>query len=239
MTEEEKERIAQEMVREWFQEYQHEFEQEIRTVQRAREDIEETKDLIEKLESKMENLEEHEIGSPEHKEYFKHHVNAMIILIQLEKRIIDLQNKIKGEALPFVYPHLRKAEQKQPTKKSTSEKVAKAAFNVATSTFRHTGNIISGTVSGRMDKVAKSAFYLGLGGLGVGMLVEAVEAFEEAEGFEGSATEPTGTEGDHYVTPHERTLESGETIWVDGDGDTSTDLSAGEGGGFSRGNPTR
>ncbi|MEK3976219.1 hypothetical protein [Psychrobacillus sp. FSL K6-1267] len=41
----------------------------------------------------------------------------------------------------------------------------------------------------------------------------------------------------HSVEPHWRTLSNGETIWVDGDGDTNVNQSAEEGGGWSQSNP--
>ncbi|MBD8033134.1 hypothetical protein [Solibacillus merdavium] len=41
----------------------------------------------------------------------------------------------------------------------------------------------------------------------------------------------------HTVEPHWRTLPSGETIWVDGDGNTDVNLSAQDGGGWSQSNP--
>ena len=37
----------------------------------------------------------------------------------------------------------------------------------------------------------------------------------------------------HHVTPHERVLSDGRTIWVDGDGDTTVDTSDG----WFQGNP--
>ncbi|PEE25959.1 hypothetical protein CON98_33140, partial [Bacillus toyonensis] len=37
----------------------------------------------------------------------------------------------------------------------------------------------------------------------------------------------------HHVTPHERVLPDGRTIWVDGDGDTSVDTQ----GGWEQHNP--
>jgi len=42
---------------------------------------------------------------------------------------------------------------------------------------------------------------------------------------------------EHSVEPHWRTLESGETIWVDGDGDTSVDRTVEQGGGWNQDNP--
>lgn len=41
----------------------------------------------------------------------------------------------------------------------------------------------------------------------------------------------------HSVQPHERTLASGQTIWVDGDGDTTIDRTAEQGGGWEQSNP--
>jgi len=43
----------------------------------------------------------------------------------------------------------------------------------------------------------------------------------------------------HFVSPHERQLQDGSTIWVDGDGDTSVDLDVGEGGGWIQSNPSK
>lgn len=42
---------------------------------------------------------------------------------------------------------------------------------------------------------------------------------------------------EHFVEPYTRTLESGEEIWVDGDGDTSIDHTVEQGGGWNQGNP--
>ena len=39
------------------------------------------------------------------------------------------------------------------------------------------------------------------------------------------------------MEPYSRTLESGEKIWVDGDGDTSIDRTAEQGGGWNQDNP--
>ncbi|MDN4493069.1 hypothetical protein [Ureibacillus aquaedulcis] len=41
----------------------------------------------------------------------------------------------------------------------------------------------------------------------------------------------------HSVEPHWRTLSNGDTIWVDGDGDTSVNQSIEEGGGWTQSNP--
>ncbi|WP_180320099.1 hypothetical protein [Peribacillus loiseleuriae] len=41
----------------------------------------------------------------------------------------------------------------------------------------------------------------------------------------------------HTVQPHWRTLESGERIWVDGDGDSSINHTAEQGGGWDQSNP--
>lgn len=41
----------------------------------------------------------------------------------------------------------------------------------------------------------------------------------------------------HSVEPHWRTLSNGETIWIDGDGDSNVNLSVEEGGGWSQSNP--
>lgn len=42
---------------------------------------------------------------------------------------------------------------------------------------------------------------------------------------------------EHSVEPHPRTLESGKEIWVDGDGNTSIDRTAEQGGGWNQDNP--
>jgi hypothetical protein len=53
-----------------------------------------------------------------------------------------------------------------------------------------------------------------------------------------STDEPVPTTSNvHHVEPHWRTLENGQQIWVDGDGDSSTNLTAEQGGGFYRSNP--
>lgn len=41
----------------------------------------------------------------------------------------------------------------------------------------------------------------------------------------------------HSVEPHWRTLPNGETIWIDGDGDTSINRGVEEGGGWNQSNP--
>lgn len=42
---------------------------------------------------------------------------------------------------------------------------------------------------------------------------------------------------EHAVEPHWRTMESGERIWIDGDGDSSINRSVEEGGGWNQSNP--
>ncbi|MFJ7831099.1 hypothetical protein ACIQXU_12815 [Peribacillus sp. NPDC097284] len=42
---------------------------------------------------------------------------------------------------------------------------------------------------------------------------------------------------EHGVEPHWRTLENGERIWIDGDGDSSINQSVEEGGGWNQSNP--
>jgi hypothetical protein len=42
---------------------------------------------------------------------------------------------------------------------------------------------------------------------------------------------------EHFVEPHWRTLESGEKIWVDGDGNTNIDRTVEQGGGWNQDNP--
>lgn len=60
------------------------------------------------------------------------------------------------------------------------------------------------------------------------------------DSYEGGDEDVLIEEGDdtHFVSPHERELEDGSTIWVDGDGDTSVDLDIEEGGGWEQGNPS-
>ncbi|NHM34061.1 hypothetical protein [Neobacillus terrae] len=52
------------------------------------------------------------------------------------------------------------------------------------------------------------------------------------EGYESNLNDSTIDLDEHFVRPHERTLPSGEKIWVDGDGDTSVDRSIEQGGGW-------
>lgn len=47
----------------------------------------------------------------------------------------------------------------------------------------------------------------------------------------------TDNPNNHSVEPHERTLANGETIWIDGDGDSSIDRTAEQGGGWNQSNP--
>lgn len=113
-------------------------------------------------------------------------------------------------------------------KKSLLNKSLEVGFNVLTAPVRHTLNIIDGFIEGDNKKIGKGIFMLTAGLVGIGVAVDALELLEASEGIVATETGPT------HVEPHERVLPSGEVIWVDGDGDTSVNLSESEGGGYWR-----
>lgn len=79
--------------------------------------------------------------------------------------------------------------------------------------------------------------------------VSGIAMAESTNSFDVHSTETNVDEGtnqdyilqenpnDHSVQPHWRTLESGERIWVDGDGDSSINRTVEQGGGWTQSNP--
>jgi hypothetical protein len=70
----------------------------------------------------------------------------------------------------------------------------------------------------------------------------AVGVIDIVDGSDGVAASnlpdsPADESNVHHVDPHWRTLEDGSRIWVDGDGDSTTNLTTEQGGGFERSNP--
>ncbi|UTE74718.1 hypothetical protein M1I95_09855 [Rossellomorea marisflavi] len=133
---------------------------------------------------------------------------------------------------------------------------AKAVGHSAVSTAKSVGHVAGGLMDGDETRWMQGLRDVGktvaVGALGVSIL-DAVDVLD-INGDEGGDDSPPSQEhmatgeaereyireensDSHRVEPYERTLPSGETIWVDGDGDTSMDRTAEEGGGWSQSNP--
>ncbi|WP_077304678.1 hypothetical protein [Terribacillus halophilus] len=115
---------------------------------------------------------------------------------------------------------------KKPT---LTDKILDGGFAIITAPVRHTINIVSGIATGNSEKVIKSGLKLGIGLLGIGAIVEAIDALEALDNINAVADGSL-----EFVDPHFRTLSEGSEIWIDGDGDTSINLSNSEGGGYWR-----
>ena len=129
-------------------------------------------------------------------------------------------------------------------KKGVFEKAGLFAWNMATAPVRHVVNIIEGFGENDPRKIGKSATMLVLGVVGVGLAFEAIDGLEGLDGSGAIALDDSSVEllgngepGSHFVEPHARILPDGTEIWIDGDGDTSVNLTVEEGGGYYRSNP--
>lgn len=83
-------------------------------------------------------------------------------------------------------------------------------------------------INGDTDKAVKTAKEI-VKTVAVGVI--AVGVIDFADGMD--AFDLVENPNEHYVTPHERILSDGSTIWVDGDGDTAVDTN----GGWVQSNP--
>lgn len=115
----------------------------------------------------------------------------------------------------------------QLVKTNFLEKIVEVTFSIVTAPIRHGANFIDGISSGDSKKAWKSGALLGLTVIGVGAIGDALDVLDGLESFD-TVADP------EFVSPFERTLEDGSTIWVDGDGNTEIDLTVEEGGGFYR-----
>ncbi|WP_280771829.1 hypothetical protein [Salipaludibacillus daqingensis] len=151
---------------------------------------------------------------------------------ELERRVADYNNAIR---------------ELEKIKKPTGwERVKKVATNVVTAPFRHTYNIVDGLVKRDKKKVIVGGSLLGIAFLGGSFIGDAIESLDFIGGSEFSdydhLTNEVG-EGEHFVQPHEVDgyyREDGTYVdgyYRDGDGDTSVNLTAEEGGGYYRSNP--
>jgi len=100
---------------------------------------------------------------------------------------------------------------------------------------------IDGAIKGDKDKVFRAGKSIvkaaAVGALAVGVIdvvdgLDGLDSFDGVGGADVYADVPVDVDyienpNEHYVTPHERTLPDGRTIWVDGDGDTSVDRDTG------------
>jgi hypothetical protein len=122
------------------------------------------------------------------------------------------------------------------------------------------GDIVAGVLTDDMDRAAQGARSLGktvaVGALAIGVVDLAVgvdvapdadaamsDGAGELVASNAEVPDPPTPEGVHFVDPHYvsgYTTADGTEVagyWRDGDGDTSHDLSKGEGGGYLRGDP--
>ena len=97
------------------------------------------------------------------------------------------------------------------------------------------GQTIDAIANGDTEKAIKTGKEIvktvAVGALSIGILdvIDGLDFSDNdsdsvADDFDERVVENPNT---HYVTPHERVLPSGKTIWVDGDGDTSVNLGTG------------
>jgi len=132
---------------------------------------------------------------------------------------------------------------------------AKAVGQGVVSTAKSVGNIAGGLVDGDETRWKQGIRDVGktaaVGILGVSILD--VADVIDVNGNEGGVDVNPSSENmaaethneyiqednpnSHNVDPYERTLASGEKIWVDGDGNTSVDRTSDEGGGWTQSNP--
>lgn len=111
-------------------------------------------------------------------------------------------------------------------------KIIETTFSIITAPIRHGANLVNGIATGDSKKAWKSGAMLGLTVVGIGAVGDALDVLDGLDSIDLSTDLPSGEQ--EFVRPFDRTLEDGTTIWVDGDGDTNTDLTVEEGGGFTR-----
>ncbi|MEK3992736.1 hypothetical protein [Robertmurraya sp. FSL R5-0851] len=122
-------------------------------------------------------------------------------------------------------------------KKSLLSKAAVFAWNMVSAPVRHIVNLVEGIVYDDDAKVNKSVMMLIFGTVGIGLLSDAIDALDVLDSLDYNSLELVEGPNNHFVEPHSRMLSDGNTIWVDGDGDTSIDRTVEEGGGYLRSNP--
>ncbi len=98
------------------------------------------------------------------------------------------------------------------------------------------GQTIEAIANGDTEKAIKTGKEIvktvAVGALSIGVL-DAIDGLDfddfdfDNDDFDDLDERTVENPNTHYVTPHERVLPSGRTIWVDGDGDTSVDLGRG------------
>lgn len=163
--------------------------------------------------------------------------NRRGILMAIENNCIKIIEKLNAEKETF-----EKAIQdlSKMKKKGFLMKLGTFTWNLATAPIRHVSNIVGGIVDNDPGRVGKSATMLLLGAVGIGLAFEAIDGLEGLDASGNLALDESyipSDGGQHFVEPHTRILADGTGIWVDGDGDTSVNLSAEEGGGYFRSNP--
>ena len=107
------------------------------------------------------------------------------------------------------------------------EGVGKGIAKMATNGLETVGAILDGDTDTAIKVGKEMAKTVAVGVLAVGVL----DVIDGIDGFDGADDGLLIADNDdfienpnlHHVTPHERLLSDGSTIWVDGDGDTSVD----------------
>lgn len=206
-------------------------------------------------------------------EYFNNHIsNAEKTLKEIDKEDYkyyypELYHKRKNELLLIIYhankivkylelervPEYERAilELEKFKKPTILEKAGTFALNVLTAPVRHLINVIDGIEEDDKTKVGKGLTFLILGGIGIGLVGDALDAFEGLENLGGQShiavpnmdissigIEATDSSNIHFVEPHEVSgyvTQDGTVVegyFRDGDGDTSIDMTVSEGGGY-------
>jgi hypothetical protein len=105
------------------------------------------------------------------------------------------------------------------------------AAAVVTAPIRHGLNLLGGIFTGDGAKIVQSGAMLGLGFFGIGAIADALDAIDGIDAIHSINIDHSSLE---FVDPHERILADGTSIWIDGDGDTTVDLTVEQGGGYLR-----
>lgn len=125
----------------------------------------------------------------------------------------------------------------------TKPTLIERVLHVVSAPVRHTYHLVDGLLRGDQQKALKSGALLGLSFVGGGIIGEAVDALDAAEGFDFAAIDAllaNADVGEEYVDPQyvEGYVRSDGTsvsgYWRDGDGDPTTVLTLDEGGGYWR-----
>lgn len=198
--------------------------------------IEYFEDNIESAEDTMDDIENDKEFLKYYPELYHIRINNLNKFIHHSERIVTHleEQLVKYESAIDELTNIKK--------KSLLEKIGVFTWNILSAPVRHIVNLIEGIVFDDSSKIDKSLIMLILGTVGVGLIEEAIEAFEiidsmETELIDQSSIGIEGYNGNHFIEPHSRTLSDGNVIWVDGDGDTSINRTVEEGGGYLRSNP--